>query len=473
MATKSLAVIFAAIAVALTSWNGRDERGGGVHAVPLPACPEVTPGLKATSRGTTQLNLEWISNVPFDAVIYWVNWEGSEEPAMVLSDGMTQYGGTFPGHAFRVRTYSNVLIKEYVVPDVPPGQTNIQVHVRPCGNMLERGKEGPALYADGMEEEYQALVHDQFAPCVGPSRNWSCIKRYTHEEYQARDPEKYGFNPGEGEAGRAASLIPKYRPHTDASYTTQIAAVPKVSAFGPGYLKMTIPNPLRDKLLTWYNVTKGSATPHEIVPGGYMNENKVHMHRLNLDYYSDIRLEIQKEMQSVMQWWTQMRLRHTSTYGVRIYRRNAMLINHVDRVDTHLASAVVQVAQTVDEDGGWPLEIMLGNKSVGEVYLQPGEMVLYEGAWLRHGRPMRFKGDEFANLFTHFSPMDWNGPPHHHPPHDKPLPPKYHGYSPWRCDTWADVPGSQGACTVTETMDSIAKQQMAAQGEPDPYSETE
>jgi len=53
----------------------------------------------------------------------------------------------------------------------------------------------------------------------------------------------------------------------------------------------------------------------------------------------------------------------------------------------------------VDEDGGWPLEVLLPHGRVGEVYLQAGEMVLYEGAWLRHGRPMRFKGGEFANIF--------------------------------------------------------------------------
>lgn len=201
-----------------------------------------------------------------------------------------------------------------------------------------------------------------------------------------------------------------------------------------------------------------------------MNEDKIQMHRLNLDFYSDVRMLIQTEMLSVMQWWTQMRLRHTSTYGVRIYRRDAMLINHVDRSDTHLASAVVQIGQDVDEDGGWPLEVMLGNKSVGEVYLKPGEMVLYEGAWLRHGRPMRFKGTEFANFFTHFAPYDWNGPGGH-PATDKPLPAKYHGYSPWRCDTWADVPGSRAACTVTDTMESVWKAKAMAMGEPDPYEE--
>lgn len=86
-----------------------------------------------------------------------------------------------------------------------------------------------------------------------------------------------------------------------------------------------------------------------------------------------------------------------------------MLINHVDRHDTHLASAVIQIAQQVDEEGGWPLEVVAANGATKEVYLQPGEMVLYEGARLFHGRPMRFHGDEFANVFTHFAPLDYKG----------------------------------------------------------------
>ena len=36
--------------------------------------------------------------------------------------------------------------------------------------------------------------------------------------------------------------------------------------------------------------------------------------------------------------------------------------------------------------------------------------VLYEGARIHHGRPMRLKGDEFGNIFTHFAPLDWQGP---------------------------------------------------------------
>ena len=70
----------------------------------------------------------------------------------------------------------------------------------------------------------------------------------------------------------------------------------------------------------------------------------------------------------------------------------------------------MQIAQEVDEDGGWPLEVLDAEGNCGEVYLQPEELVLYEGARFRHGRPMRFNGTSFANIFSHFAPLDWHGP---------------------------------------------------------------
>ena len=48
----------------------------------------------------------------------------------------------------------------------------------------------------------------------------------------------------------------------------------------------------------------------------------------------------------------------------------------------------------------------LSDMGCGEVYLQPGGMVLYEGARFIHGRPMRFNGTNFANIFSHFRPLD-------------------------------------------------------------------
>jgi hypothetical protein len=43
------------------------------------------------------------------------------------------------------------------------------------------------------------------------------------------------------------------------------------------------------------------------------------------------------------------------------------------------------------------------------LYLQPGELVLYEGARFLHGRPLRLNGAAFANIFSHFKPVDWYG----------------------------------------------------------------
>jgi prolyl 4-hydroxylase len=90
------------------------------------------------------------------------------------------------------------------------------------------------------------------------------------------------------------------------------------------------------------------------------------------------------------------------TYGIRVYRGDNVLINHVDRKDTHLASAVIQIEQNGKE--GWPLEIKVNKTHRVEVYLQPGEMVLYEGAAFQHGRPMRFNGTSFSNIFSHYHP---------------------------------------------------------------------
>ena len=44
-----------------------------------------------------------------------------------------------------------------------------------------------------------------------------------------------------------------------------------------------------------------------------------------------------------------------------------------------ISSKCSQVWQDCDEDGGWPLEVVGEDNIVREVYLQPGEMVLYEG----------------------------------------------------------------------------------------------
>ena len=100
----------------------------------------------------------------------------------------------------------------------------------------------------------------------------------------------------------------------------------------------------------------------------------------------------------------------TAFYGIREYSRRACLRNHVDRVDTHVFSAILQISQT-DIDTEWPLEVIGFDGIRYRITLKPGEMILYEGTKLIHGRPEPFDGTRFANAFVHFKTKTykWNG----------------------------------------------------------------
>ena len=61
------------------------------------------------------------------------------------------------------------------------------------------------------------------------------------------------------------------------------------------------------------------------------------------------------------------------------------------------------LTQQVDEP--WALNIEDHFFRAHEVFLEPGEMVLYESARLNHGRIKPLNGDSFSNLFVHYYPV--------------------------------------------------------------------
>ena len=86
------------------------------------------------------------------------------------------------------------------------------------------------------------------------------------------------------------------------------------------------------------------------------------------------------------------------------YTQGAVLDAHVDRVETHAASAIINVAQS-DPDKPWPLRILNHSSSAHEVVMRPAEVLLYESARLQHSRPQPLEGEWFANVFVHFHPL--------------------------------------------------------------------
>jgi len=92
----------------------------------------------------------------------------------------------------------------------------------------------------------------------------------------------------------------------------------------------------------------------------------------------------------------------TAVYGLRKYTRGAYLLSHLDHLETHVVSAILNIAQDVDED--WPLQIMDHNGNPHEVILAPGEMIWYESAKLVHARIKPLVGKYFENMFVHYMP---------------------------------------------------------------------
>lgn len=55
-----------------------------------------------------------------------------------------------------------------------------------------------------------------------------------------------------------------------------------------------------------------------------------------------------KDLLPLMEEWSGTKLKSTACYGVRNYFRDSVLANHVDRVDTHVISGIINVEQVVD-----------------------------------------------------------------------------------------------------------------------------
>lgn len=147
----------------------------------------------------------------------------------------------------------------------------------------------------------------------------------------------------------------------------------------------------------------------EVWPGGsiYVNHWEAPTYMVSVEDRklrgggSELKAKIWDAAKSTIEEWTQMELRPTSMYGIRMYTENAVLNPHVDRLPL-VSSCIINVDQDVDEP--WPLEVYDRKGQAVNVTMEPGDMVLYESGSLIHGRPFPLKGRFYANIFIHFEP---------------------------------------------------------------------
>lgn len=92
----------------------------------------------------------------------------------------------------------------------------------------------------------------------------------------------------------------------------------------------------------------------------------------------------------------------SAMYGIRTYLNGSKMVMHRDVLATHHISSIISVDKDLGGKKDWPLEIEDHKGKMHKVYLNPGEMVLYESAVCEHGRPKVFKGKTFRNFFCHY-----------------------------------------------------------------------
>jgi len=95
-------------------------------------------------------------------------------------------------------------------------------------------------------------------------------------------------------------------------------------------------------------------------------------------------------LKPILEKWSNTKLvNKIGAYGIRRYLRDSTLIFHVDRLPTHIISAILQLDQKVEQD--WPIVVSINGKHTN-ITLKPGEMLLYESARIPHGRPYPLNG---------------------------------------------------------------------------------
>ena len=172
-----------------------------------------------------------------------------------------------------------------------------------------------------------------------------------------------------------------------------------------GFLKTQVPVELFENIASFYYEHRAALTD-ENVPGDFLyNKNRKRRGSSLVELSDDLRREIHDAMKPAMEKWCGKALDPTYVYGIREYNNGAILKLHRDRFDTHIISAIINVAQQVRKD--WPLIIEDNYYRRHSVMLGPGEVIFYEGARLIHGRPIALDGASFANIFCHFRPKDY------------------------------------------------------------------
>lgn len=165
-----------------------------------------------------------------------------------------------------------------------------------------------------------------------------------------------------------------------------------------GFLLTEAPKETFQAVKNFYHLNRTQSSAEDIPQ--FIQGNSSRSPSQLIDMPETLKAQVHKELQPHIENWIGDYVDPTYVYGIREYKQSAVLKMHRDRLRTHIASAIINIDQTTDND--WPLVIEDHFYRQHKLCLKPGQMLLYEGAKLLHGRPTPFEGENYANVFVHY-----------------------------------------------------------------------
>lgn len=200
--------------------------------------------------------------------------------------------------------------------------------------------------------------------------------------------------------GSKAILTKWFRQRGDGPKFTKAAGEYLPTYSSDDMRKMKIPGNLHQKILAYTRENQSSATD-ELGAEDFIKGTKSWPSQI-IDLPSELRHEMHNTLKPILEQWSGVPLTPSLAYGVRRYREGAMLSPHLDTYATHIISATLNIDQKTNQP--WPLHVRDSYYRQHEVVLEPGEMLLYEGARLEHGRLQPLDGEYYDSAFVHFYP---------------------------------------------------------------------
>lgn len=195
---------------------------------------------------------------------------------------------------------------------------------------------------------------------------------------------------------------------TKGSLTTAFKALPykQLPFFTSEGFKITrLPDGLFQSITDFYQTGRKEHIALEMndAIGTYIQTTTERHPAKMIELSDELRQAIFNTICPMLENWVRIKLKPSAVYGIREYQRGATLKMHVDRIDTHQVSMIINVAQQVDKD--WALHIADHKGKIHKVIMQTGDVVFYESARLQHGRPEPLEGEYYANIFAHTAPL--------------------------------------------------------------------